>query len=894
MARTSQWLLGASIIWGLTGSAWSAQTQVAVGGLEGKADVTNMGAATYTIPLSVPPGVAGATPQISLGYTSAAKVGLPGLGWNIGGLSSISRCPKTKVIDGVDRAITFDAGDKFCLDGQRLILRSGVYGSNGAEYTTEINNFSRITSKTNPDNAALIYFTVETKDGRVLEYGRSLTSVVIPNATGKSGFPLSWLKSSEYSLNQKGKLISYDYDVVAAKGQITVKSIKYAYDAQNLNPLAEIKFTYSTTANYAQESYLSGHKTVMDKRLDSISVWGSTATGIAATELTRYLLAYSSAPMTNAPKLDSVKQCSISGANLDCLAPVTFSYPESSVQMSQRTQLDVASPIDSANSWKGDFDGDGVQDIAVYSAGAMTLYSETTGTYIAYSTNIDVNEFDPAFVKIGDFNGDGKSDILSYKNNGFTLYFLEKKPEDRIINFSPMSKVRQIGISSTGWSQTDTWVGDFNGDGRDDLLTYDSLSTPKALKAWYSLSSGGFSLMTVYNLANLTSVFFPGRMWIGDFNRDGRSDVLGFDDGSMNFLTAVDGSSAPTFTVNTQVQNTFSGTATTAWTGDFNGDGARDILVYNSVVAPVNSLVLWYIGLDGKWASKAMKTFAASVDVSKAWPGDFNGDGVTDLLISSGSSLKYYISGGTNIMTEVAQTVTTPGFTLGQKIFAGDFSGDGRTDLLGFTTTAGQSKGTLYLTRNEEQASYLLRSIDTYSGTTGFYYQLLKYRHQYPVVLTESNKLYVVPPMYVVAQQYLPNGVGGQQVMDYNYSGLAITKGGRGIECFQDVIIQNLTTGQMTMTSYYQGFPYTGMINRQLKRCLSAECNAHPTYNEPDTSPSTFVDSNSNIVEHFAYVVDAKRENGIETNVATGAYQQVHFPFVKGMYHKEYTPPVMP
>ena len=77
----------------------------------------------YTVPIAVPPGMAGMEPSISLGYSSQSGNGLAGVGWNIGGLSQISRCPTTMAQEGFIDSVDYDSNDKFCLDGVRLVPR---------------------------------------------------------------------------------------------------------------------------------------------------------------------------------------------------------------------------------------------------------------------------------------------------------------------------------------------------------------------------------------------------------------------------------------------------------------------------------------------------------------------------------------------------------------------------------------------------------------------------------------------------------------------------------------------------------------------------------------------------------------------------------------------------
>src|SRR5690349_11584837 len=98
-------------------SVLQAQTTVA-GSTAGSFRVTESGAAEYRIPIRVPPGIAGMEPKLAVVYNSQAGNGLLGVGWNLEGLSAITRCPMTMAEDGVRGAVNYDANDRFCLDGQ--------------------------------------------------------------------------------------------------------------------------------------------------------------------------------------------------------------------------------------------------------------------------------------------------------------------------------------------------------------------------------------------------------------------------------------------------------------------------------------------------------------------------------------------------------------------------------------------------------------------------------------------------------------------------------------------------------------------------------------------------------------------------------------------------------
>lgn len=132
-------------------------------------NVSGTGAAQISIPIAVAPGVAGMEPKLAINYSSQGGNGMMGIGFSLSGLSAISRTGATIAQDGFKGGISFDENDRFTLDGQRLIAISGIDGSAGTEYRTEIDSFSRISSHGGNGTHAE-RFTVETKSGLVMEY----------------------------------------------------------------------------------------------------------------------------------------------------------------------------------------------------------------------------------------------------------------------------------------------------------------------------------------------------------------------------------------------------------------------------------------------------------------------------------------------------------------------------------------------------------------------------------------------------------------------------------------------------------------------------------------------------------------------------------------------------
>jgi Salmonella virulence plasmid 65kDa B protein len=142
---------------------------------------TSGGSANYTVPIVVPPGTKGITPSISLAYNSNGGDGQIGMGWSLSSLSQISRIGNSPFCDfnangtqSYTQHVQLNTNDKFTLDGQRLVLKTGAYGFQTSTYGTEVENFATIIAKGTSSASGIIpCFEVVTKEGTVMEYGNT-------------------------------------------------------------------------------------------------------------------------------------------------------------------------------------------------------------------------------------------------------------------------------------------------------------------------------------------------------------------------------------------------------------------------------------------------------------------------------------------------------------------------------------------------------------------------------------------------------------------------------------------------------------------------------------------------------------------------------------------------
>ena len=294
------------------------------GAVKGSFD-THAGAATYSIPIDIPKGIGEVQPNLSLNYSSSGSNGLLGVGWSLGGLSSISRCSQNYAQDGNLDKINFDANDRLCLDGQRLIAVNGAYGAVNTEYRTEMDSFSRITGMGADFNdvSKNAWFKVETKSGLILEYGK--------NANAQSRMTLgdgtvvirSWAVNKTSDVVGNYYTVEYNQDVAA--GEHYPHKINYTY---NDTPGSEIPSTspalFSVLFSYqgridAYSGYFNTGKVNLSKRLSAIT----TTAGGETSAVRHYYINYETDGHSNLSRVDEVYECD---ADNNCKPPIRFDW----------------------------------------------------------------------------------------------------------------------------------------------------------------------------------------------------------------------------------------------------------------------------------------------------------------------------------------------------------------------------------------------------------------------------------------------------------------------------------------------------------------------------------------------------------------------------------------
>jgi hypothetical protein len=115
-------------------------------------------------------------------------------------------------------------------------------------------------------------------------------------------------------------------------------------------------------------------------------------------------------------------------------------------------------------------------------------------------------------------------------------------------------------------------------------------------------------------------------------------------------------------------------------TGDFNGDGITDLMLLSGT-----TLQLMLGNPDGTFQAATTVATLSFTPVT-ALAGDFNGDGSLDLAVTNSSGIVVLLNNGSGQFTQqVATASTVPGTSL--SLQTGDFRGNGTLDLVGWNST---------------------------------------------------------------------------------------------------------------------------------------------------------------------------------------------------------------
>lgn len=851
-------------------------TSLSVGYTPGNHGVSQTGASTYSIPIQLPPGTNGVVPSLSINYNSQAGDGILGWGWEIGGLSAITRVPQTVYHDGEIKGVQLSIEDIYSLDGNRLIKpgSNDGYGESGCIYYTELETFSKITSFGDHEGNGPEYFIVKTKDGRTVEYGNSSDSKFLSEDKDYDGEPDAVIA---YRINkitdQHGNYIEYKY--LNSGRQSKISQILFTgNDAEGLAPYNKIQFYYQERDD-DNETFIVGSSIKSKALLSKITVIAD------GSQFKRYEFNYGESIHT------FLKSVTEFGSNGEQLNPTIFKYGDEAPERFTIDEFDAIAGEENIGIFPGDYNGDGITDLMTVKFNTYQVEEPSQECLDAFAPGGDIgshptclqawlqgsypgpptvancqcysNSVDPVYgpnptqtvtytdvtLKLYLKNGptgnfvftdqevvtSEAGELIPYVSSSTSPLLLSHSGvKDRLVlagsaipsgpigNISSLLVVGYYG-SSLGSSEyavtTDSegeaiypniteesnnyfFQGDFMGKGYPELITL--IAGPDGLKAYMGTNFRPIA-MSPFNVQFLMEAEHTA---VIDFNGDGKMDILGTRD-DHTFIFTFTGSSSEPFCQFIYSRNYPGAYHDFILPGDFNGDGKTDLLEHS--IGNDAWSVAYSTGKD--FVIEPFYFYLPPDISSSSWEklkiGDYNGDGYADILHShsvQNNEDRVHIFYSTGYGFERRSQVRS--FLNSSPMYSGDFNGDGRTDELQRFHYAYPFEIMFF---SEDSKNLWLTDIRNGIGyKTNFDYSwLTKGSGIYSLSAGNSvpSTLNLTAAIHVVSQSSSSDGVGGMQApTNYFYNEAKRHKNGKGFLGFSEVTATNYHLNRKTVSTF--------------------------------------------------------------------------------------------
>lgn len=632
---------------------------------KGELQITNSGTPTYKVPIALPPGLKNVAPQLALVYSGSSVQGMAGMGWNLVGISSISRVSSNIALDGLIDPVDFDDLDRFALDGQRLIEKNRApFWGPGTTYQTD--NYSNLKIESSGffnDNALNIKydpnllpifrpgmgprtFTVTSVDGSKAYYG----------ATEDSRGLMNWMINRW--IDPQGNYIDYTYE----EENNTQRIIKISW-GNNINKATNyenvIEFNYKARLR-SEYSYLNFNniKIEVNKILDYITVKTGGQT------FRTYTLDHE----TVAGNYQRVKKIIESNGTQENANPIAFEYENTAEGFETPINHTGATDNQFSNTkLSGDFDGNGEQDF-VTSTNIYLNPVDNGSNWTGIPFTLGNKYFTATTLTNGKLNQAQSIVKVSQGLNSinFELYNLNSSAtEMNLENTKSINFNNNIDYDSSLDTQQDIYIGD--GDALGQEIDYCSNHIG----------------------SNESNTFLEG-----DFDGNGISEVLISTDPNEKYYH--------------HYQN-FT---------DEDGDRGTTCFIKNTANKTTENYLL---DLDSNTSTTLGEKGYIKLANSSALNGDkkyvidFNGDGKSDILIIN-SDGSYKVVGFKQLTVapwveiEVLASGTFPYYNKDHQIVFGDFNGDSKADIMMPKANA----DTTWFLHQSTGSSYVTKQLDNF------------------------------------------------------------------------------------------------------------------------------------------------------------------------------------
>jgi hypothetical protein len=348
-----------------------------------------------------------------------------------------------------------------------------------------------------------------------------------------------------------------------------------------------------------------------------------------------------------------------------------------------------------------DVDGDGRRDIVTGNRTGSTvsvLFNATAQGFSPVSFATAVNQalgVSPTAVAHGDFNGDGRQDLV-FAHSTAVRAFANTTTVGSTVTFS--FAAQDSGALSNA---TAVAVGHLNGDGRPDLVV--TASGTNQAHVFLNTTTPGSSTLTFSNVSNFGTGSNPQGVVIADFDKDGRQDfAVSNAGGNTVFVYRADPANnlASTAAFNVIAISSFGVGSNPRGisAGDLNGDDYPDLAVANR---SSNTVSILRNDNNGTISFSSATPQATGLGPQAVKITDATNDGKNDVVSANNSASSIGLSGntstpGSNPVFLGGVSTTSP--TAPSGIDAADMTGDGRVDIA--TSNNGAASGSVFLNTN--------------------------------------------------------------------------------------------------------------------------------------------------------------------------------------------------